>query len=261
MDLTETKTKKISVKFISPIQGEMILETSRINVIVGKRYKTFVLRTLNNVFQGKPLPNVSMEIDSKGMLFSAILFPEFFFMSLDKIYAIEMVKEGKRVEQYAITLPSSFERLYYNNDTSEFYVMKGSEKVRYEEASTSEKVIAILTTLAESGLLGDPSRTILLFDEPNSSLHPYDELKLAYVLGRLSTKGYTIVVSTDDIDFFSILGCIRGVPTMLKLSDFDEPVINVDYALIKGNEIMLYDIRGSAVPTYTSLLLDIYKHC
>ena len=273
--------EKIPLKVIinKPIKGELEIEIGSINVVSGRRYKTYLLESIYSAFTCMgwdsdtdirveyvfAYVNIQNNLCMKhnALPFDVILFPEDFVNDekiMDLVYKFE---KGIRYENYGVKLPESFERLYYNQEENMLYVKTQGEwdYVQFDIASTSEKKIAVLSTLAESGLLGDPHTTVLLFDEPNASLHPQDELKLVYTLALLAEKGYTIVVTTDDTDMIMMLSCIDAIPKLLGQKAFEKPILNPTLNLIIDKEIQHYDIRSSATPTYTNIFLDILKNC
>ena len=267
----------IKVSVNSPIKGELEIEKGRINVIMGRRYKTYLLKSIYSAITGRGwhidvdirvehgpayahIRNALLEKHGK-LSFNAVLFPEDFVNDGRVLSLVDEFRKGKRYKYYGAEVPEALERLYYDPEDKMLYIENQGERVPFSNASTSEKKIAIIATLAETGLLGDPETTVLLFDEPNTSLHPQDELKLAYLLGLLAEKGYTVIVSTDDMDFLSMLSCINAVPKQLGQRVFAKPVLSYTLNLIKDKEILQYDIRSSAIPTYTGTLLDIYKNC
>ena len=149
------------------------------------------------------------------------------------------------------------ERLTIEDDV--IHIERSGIKRRYSIESDSALKLSILATLMEKGVLRDPEQTILLFDEYEAGMHPRDMLKYAYLLMLLARAMYTVVVATDSVDFVTMLTRPNGVLRTLGISDIKITRLPTLHVIFEDGRIEEYSVVSSAVPTYTSVYLDVIK--
>ena len=184
-----------------------------------------------------------------------------YYESYNRFYTlINELRAGRERREYGIDVPTNFFERELSVHHFQLYEKVGEKRIRLELASSTSVKLAFLISVIKNGLIGDPQTTLLMLDDPQTNMHPAYELKLAYLLGLLAKKGYKVLLTTHDTDFLSMMSCIYGVPKALGLDErFD---MTPSLYLIRNGTIEEYDIRSSAIPTYTNTLVDlIFKYC
>ena len=184
-----------------------------------------------------------------------------YYESYNRFYTlINELRAGREKKGYGIRIPAKFFERELLIEHFQLYEKVNGKTIRLELSSSTSVKLSFLISVVKNGLLDDPQTTLLLLDDPQTNMHPEYELKLAYLLGLLAKKGYKVLLTTHDMDFLSMLSCIYGVPKALGLDErFD---ITPSLYLVRNGTIEEYDIRSSAIPTYTNTLVDlIFKYC
>ena len=183
-----------------------------------------------------------------------------YYESYNRFYTlINELRAGREKREYGIDVPNNFFERELSVHHFQLYEKVGEKRIRLELASSTSVKLAFLISVVKNGLIGDPQTTLLLLDDPQTNMHPEYKLRLTYLLGLLVSKGYKVLLTTHDMDFVSMLSCIYGVPKALRLNERFN--VTPSLFLIREGAIEEYDIRGSAIPTYTDPLLDIYRYC
>ncbi|TOA95528.1 AAA family ATPase, partial [Vibrio parahaemolyticus] len=85
-------------------------------------------------------------------------------------------------------------RLFYDKDSSDFMLDRGTYKIRSSNVASGIKSLGIFDMLVQSGHASD--NTILILDEPEVNLHPKWQIVYAKNIVELVRNGANIIVTT-----------------------------------------------------------------
>lgn len=103
------------------------------------------------------------------------------------------MSDGK--PQLSVSIDSLFEgKMVYDHERQEFFLERGGYKLSSDNVATGIKAISILDLLVKGDYVR--SDTLLILDEPETSLHPKWQIAYAKILCELASRGAKILVTT-----------------------------------------------------------------
>ena len=128
--------------------------------------------------------------------------PRFFSGSIP-FHSIDLVRKLRNshyaTSEISSSLPVQFQKLYegemgYDDDADDFLLKRGLHKISSNNTATGIKALAILELLIKGDYVRED--TILILDEPETSLHPKWQIAYAKIICALTELGARVLVTT-----------------------------------------------------------------
>lgn len=164
------------------------------------------------------------------------------------------------LQEIRTPLPISFDKLYegkvgYDEDARDFVLKRGQHKISSNNTATGIKALAILELLIKGEYVRDD--TILILDEPETSLHPKWQIAYAKIICALAAQGCRVLVTTHSP---YMLEALKGYSKPIEISKFYLAQRDANSA------IRYYDTAGDISPIIRALsqpledLIDDISH-